>query len=192
MNSYFGGIVLSIGLFFTGILIPSSHKESELRGPTQNVSVERVELPKTLTSTTTVPAIVFTHGNVDWLPLLAIEAGWPQETLTKLSLIVLRESGGCPNRRGGDIVDKNCNITGVAERTHRSDTGLLQINGVNYDLKRSKWASICHEMNVCTQEPLLDALTNLKAGYILYKHAGWGPWDPCQWGPKYAHRCVKP
>ena len=145
-----------------------------------------------LPAATTIPEMVFTHGNIDWLPLLATKAGWPAETLEKLGQIVLRESGGCPNRRGGDIVDKNCNITGVAERTHRSDTGLLQINGVNYDPKRSRWASICREMNVCTQEPLLDALTNLKAGYIIYKHAGWGPWDPCQWGPQYAHKCIKP
>lgn len=190
MSTYFGGIILSIALFFTGSLIPRSNDDPKIRGLLSTNSVKVAALPTT--TTTTIPAIVFAHGNIDWLPQLATEAGWPAETLEKLGQIVLRESGGCPNRRGGDKVDKDCNITGVSEWNHRSDTGLLQINGVNYDPKRSKWASICREMNVCTQEPLLDALTNLKAGYILYKHAGWGPWDPCQWGPQYAHRCKKP
>ena len=188
MSTYFGGILLSITLFFVGNIIPGSKEDPKIRGLIDSSSVQVAQLP----AATTIPEMVFAHGNIDWLPLLATKAGWPAETLEKLGQIVLRESGGCPNRRGGDIVDKNCNITGVAERTHRSDTGLLQINGVNYDPKRSKWASICREMNVCTQEPLLDALTNLKAGYNLYKHAGWGPWDPCQWGPQYAHKCTKP
>ncbi len=187
MSTYFSGIILSITLFFTGALIPGS-EESKLRGRLQSASAE-VKIPIT---TITASSIVFAHGDISWLPTLAAEAGWPEETWDKLGQIILRESGGCPNRRGGDKVDKNCNITGVAEKTHRSDTGLLQINGVNYDPKRSKWASICRQMNICEQEPLLDALTNLKAGYLLYQYSGWGPWDPCQWGPKYAHRCVKP
>lgn len=189
MSTYLGGIVLSITLFFTGNLIPGTKEDPKIRGLVSTNSVQVVELPKT---TTTIQTTVFSHGNIDWLPQLATEAGWPAETHKKLGEIILRESGGCPNRRGGDMVDKNCNITGVAEKTHRSDTGLLQINGVNYDPTRSKWASICREMNICTQEPLLDPLTNLKAGYLLYTYSGWGPWDPCQWGPKYAHRCVKP
>ena len=133
--------------------------------------------------------IAFTHGDIAWLPALAAEAGWPKETWERLGQIILRESGGCPNRRGGDMVDKKCIITGVSEWNHRSDTGLLQINGVNYDPSRNKWSAICRELNICTQEPLLDPLNNLKAGYILYKTSGWGPWDPCQWGPEYAKRC---
>lgn len=116
--------------------------------------------------------IVFEHGNVDWLAELALKVGWPAETIERLEQIVLRESGGCPNRRGGDIVDKDCNITGVAERTHRSDSGLLQINGVNYDISRNKSAPICKEMNICSpndQWQLLDAKTNLEAGLLLYR-----------------------
>ena len=54
------------------------------------------------------PAIVFRHGDISWLPELAAKAGWPPETWKKLGQIILRESGGCPNRRGGDIVNKNC------------------------------------------------------------------------------------
>lgn len=135
--------------------------------------------------------IQFRHGDVSWLPLLATQAGWPPETHAKLTKIVLRESGGCPNRRGGDAVDKNCNVTHVTEWNHRSDTGLLQINGVNYNLKRNKWARVCLDLGICEQEPLLDPLTNLRAGYLLYQYSGWGPWDPCTWGPEWAHRCDK-
>ena len=125
--------------------------------------------------------IRYRHGDVSWLPALAKQAGWPDHAIPKLTQIVLRESGGCPNRRGGDMVDKNCNITGVSEWNHRSDTGLLQINGVNYDPSRNKWAAICREMNICTQAPLLDPLTNLKAGLVLYNLSGFEPWNPCNW-----------
>jgi len=133
--------------------------------------------------------IIFKHGDVSWLPKLAAQAGWPTNQLPMLETIILRESGGCPNRRGGDAVDKNCKITRVTEWNHRSDTGLLQINGINYDLSRNKWARVCLDLNICEQAPLLDPLNNLKAGFLLYQYSGWGPWDPCTWGPKYAHRC---
>ena len=148
---------------------------------------------KATTTTATVQKatsdVVFAHGDVSWLPALAAEAGWPEDTWGTLAQIILRESGGCPNRRGGDMVDKNCNITGVSEWSHRSDTGLLQINGVNYDPTRNKWSAICRELGVCTQEPLLDPVMNLKAGLILYEYSGWGPWDPCAWGPEYKKQC---
>jgi hypothetical protein len=67
----------------------------------------------------------------------------------------------------------------------------MQINGVNYNLKRNKWAAVCLQLNVCVQEPLLDPINNLKAGKVLYDLSGWGPWDPCTWGAEYAHRCRK-
>ena len=131
----------------------------------------------------TINTVVFRHGDISWLPELAIKAGWETKHLPKLGEIILRESGGCPNRKGGDKVDKDCNITGVSEWSHRSDSGLLQINGVHYNLKRNKWALACREMNICTQEPLLDAVTNLKFGKLLYDEAGWSPWDVCSWNP---------
>ena len=129
--------------------------------------------------------IVFRHGDVSWLPALALKAGWTADQIPKLAEIVLRESGGCPNRRGGDMVDKNCNLTGVSEWNHRSDTSLLQINGQNFDSTRNPTAPICLQMKICTQEPLFDPLTNLKAGKLLFDYwekaagNGWIPWDPC-------------
>ena len=140
--------------------------------PTHNPSVNRIEvIPKERRSN-----IVFQHGDISWLPQLAAEAGWPPKTWRRLGQIILRESGGCPNRRGGDIVNGDCEITGIAERTHRSDSGLLQINGVNYDLSRNKWAAVCLAKIACTQEPLLDAVTNLRAGLALWKVSGFDPW----------------
>jgi hypothetical protein len=133
--------------------------------------------------------IVFKHGDISWLPQLAQEAGWPRKTWKKLGQIILRESGGCPNRIGGSIVDKNCNIVGHTGATNKSDSGLLQINGVNWDPKRSGRQLLCAEHKICKQEQLLDPLTNLAAGYVLYQKVGWDPWDPCAWGPEYAHRC---
>jgi len=124
-----------------------------------------------------ISTIVYRHGDVSWLPSLAKQAGWPDRTIGKLTHIVLRESGGCPNRRGGDIVDKNCVITGVSEWNHRSDTGLLQINGVHWKPDHPQYHGlICERMGICTQEPLLDAFTNLKAGKLLFDVAGWSPW----------------
>jgi hypothetical protein len=132
--------------------------------------------------------IIFKHGDISWLPTLATKAGWPEETWPKLGQIILRESGGCPNRRGGDVVNSDCIITRVSEWNHRSDTGLLQINGVNYNTKRNKWAAVCNQMDICTQEPLFNPLLNLKAGKLLYDLAGWSPWDPCTWDKT---RCPK-
>ena len=135
------------------------------------------------------PLINFKHGDVSWLPKLASQAGWPKNTHKRLAQIILRESGGCPNRFGGSIVDKNCNIIGHDGSNHRSDSGLLQINGVNWDPKRDGRQLLCADHKICTQKQLLDPLINLKAGYILYQKVGWDPWDPCAWGPKFAHRC---
>ena len=105
-------------------------------------------------------------------------AGWPRSTWKKLGQIILRESGGCPNRAGGDMVDENCNITGVSEWNHRSDTGLLQINGVHWKQDHAQYHGlICKRLGVCEQSILLDPLTNLIAGKLLYDVAGWSPWD---------------
>ena len=133
--------------------------------------------------------IIFKHGDVSWLPKLASQVGWPKNTHKRLAQIILRESGGCPNRFGGSIVDKNCNIIGHDGSNHRSDSGLLQINGVNWDPKRNGRQLLCADHKICTQQQLLDPLINLRAGYILYQKAGWDPWDPCAWGPAFAHRC---
>lgn len=89
------------------------------------------------------------------------------------------------------MVDKNCNITGFDGSNHRSDSGLLQVNWVNYDSKRlGRPAFLCREFAICSQEPLLDPFINLVAGKAMYDvMGGWAPWDPCQWGPKFKRQC---
>jgi hypothetical protein len=133
--------------------------------------------------------IQYKHGDISWLPALAAQAGWPEHTWKRLGRIILRESGGCPNRIGSSIVDKNCNITGYTKATNKSDSGLLQINGVNWDLSRNKNAIACVKFGFCSQEPLLDPLNNLKVGRALFEAAGWQPWNACNWDPS---RCKKP
>jgi len=183
LTSIIAGIFLSAGV---GNSL-NERIEEPVQEPPSTVRI--LVVPDRLNTRNAIDSIKFKHGDISWLPILAKEAGWPRKTWEQLGEIILRESGGCPNRVGGDAVDKNCNITHVTEWNHRSDTGLLQINGVNYDISRNKWARICLDLNICQQSPLLDPLTNLKAGYLLYQYSGWGPWDPCTWGPKYAHRC---
>lgn len=123
------------------------------------------------------PAIVFRHGDISWLPELAAKAGWPPRTWKRLGEIILRESGGCPTRIGGSIVDENCNLIRMATMSHPSDTGLLQVNGINWDIERTKLAIVCVRMKVCTQEELMNPITNLRAGKLLWDVAGWSPWN---------------
>ena len=132
------------------------------------------------TTTTTLPAPVYKHGDCSWLPSVALQAGWQPEQLIQLTKYSLRESGCCPNRIGGDTVDKNCKVTGVAEWSHRSDSGLLQINGVHWKPDHAQYDGlICKQMKICTQEPLLDPLTNLQAARLIYIRVGWSAWDKC-------------
>ena len=131
-------------------------------------------------TTTTPPAPVYRHGNCSWLPAVALKAGWQADQITQLTLIALRESGCCPYRAGGDTVDKNCNITGVADYSHRSDSGLMQINGVHWLPTHKNYDGlICKQMRICTQEPLLDPLTNLQAARLIYSKVGWSAWSIC-------------
>ena len=131
-------------------------------------------------TTTTPPAPVYRHGNCDWLPALALQAGWQADQIAKLTEIASRESGCCPYRAGGDTVDKNCNITGIADYSHRSDSGLMQINGVHWLPTHKQYDGlICKQMRICTQEPLFDPLTNLQAARLIYSKVGWSAWSIC-------------
>ena len=131
-------------------------------------------------TTTTPVATIYRHGDCSWLPAVALQAGWSAEQIPQLKQYAMRESGCCPNRAGGDIVDKNCNITGVSEWSHRSDSGLMQINGVHWLPNHAQYDGlVCKQMKICTQEPLLDALTNLRAARLIYSRVGWSAWDIC-------------
>ena len=130
--------------------------------------------------TTLAPQPVYKHGDCSFMPKLALQAGWSVHDLKQLREIAARESGCCPARAGGDIVDKACNIVGHDGSDHRSDSGLMQINGVHWLPTHKNYAGlICKQMQICTQPPLFDPLTNLKAARLLYMHAGWSPWSIC-------------
>ncbi len=119
----------------------------------------------------------YQHGDCSWLEAMALSAGWEPKHIDRLTHIVQRESGCCPNRAGGDRVNKQCRIIGVSEWNHRSDTGLLQINGVHWKPDHPQYHGlICKRMRICTQQPLFDAKTNLIAGKLLFDVAGWSPW----------------
>jgi hypothetical protein len=54
---------------------------------------------------------------------------------------------------------------------------LLQINGVHWKQDHKEYAGlVCKVMGVCDQARLLDPLTNLRAGKLLFDVAGWSPW----------------
>lgn len=128
-------------------------------------------------ATTVRPQPAFRHGDCTWIPAVAEEAGWPAHTHERLIAIILRESGCCPNVRGGDVTNGNCQIKRVREWNHRSDSGLLQINGVHWKRDHPQYHGlVCRRMLICEQEPLLDPLTNLRAGKLLWDVAGWSPW----------------
>ena len=122
--------------------------------------------------------IQFKHGDISWLSTLASQAGWPKRTHKRLGEIILRESGGCPGRIGGSIVGPDCAITGWDNGPpHKSDSGLLQINGVHWKRDHKDYAGlVCKVMEVCDQARLLDPLINLRAGKLLFDVAGWSPW----------------
>lgn len=121
--------------------------------------------------------IGYRHGDCTWIPAVALRAGWPKASHGRLLQIIERESGCCPNVRGGDRVNKDCEVVRVGVWNHRSDSGLLQINGVHWKRDHAQYHGlVCKRMGVCRQEPLLDPLTNLRAGRLLYDVAGWSPW----------------
>jgi hypothetical protein len=96
-------------------------------------------------------AIAFKHGDISWLPQLATQAGWPKKTWKKLGQIILRESGGCPNRIGSSIVDKNCNITIQDCCKLMELTGILNETVHNCFVQNIKSA---HKNNCWIQSPI--------------------------------------
>jgi len=130
------------------------------------------------TPSTTLPEASYRHGDCTWLSEVATQAGWPLDTHRRLAKIAARESGCCPNVRGGDVVDGNCQVIGVREWNHRSDSGLLQINGVHWKQDHAQYHGlVCKRLGICSQQPLLSPLNNLRAGKLLYDVAGWSPWS---------------
>lgn len=93
--------------------------------------------------------------------------------------IAQRESTCCPNVRGGDRVDGRCNIIGVVTYSHRSDTGVFQLNGVHW---KTSAGIICPEFT-CSQAVLLaDVRMQFDAMLKLVSVCGQRPWTPPRYG----------
>jgi hypothetical protein len=122
------------------------------------------------------------------LEALAPEGGWDVQ---RMSRYANRESGCCPQvltadgwrtTQGGDRFDASCRFSHVAVWHHRSDAGLLQINGVSYDPGRCK--NTC--LSVWLEEPvnvdtLGDPALNVRAAAEL-----------CEFGRRAFGSCYQP
>lgn len=160
-------------LFVTTAFAVTAHAQSATAPITLDVTPYLIEP----TTTTTVVPATFKHGDCSWVAPIALSVGWEQKQLPRLINIISRESGCCPRRIGGDVVDSDCNVIRVSTYSHRSDSGLLQINGVHWKQDHAQYAGlVCKQMKVCSQEPLLNPATNLAAGRLLFEVAGWKPW----------------
>lgn len=161
----------------TGLLLFGGNISEAKAPPAPLPTIKVVAVSNSILENNPKRVVQFRHGDCSWVPNMALEAGWARGDIPQLIKIIQRESGCCPNRAGGDMVDKNCDITGVSEWNHRSDSGLLQINGVHWKPDHKYYDGlVCKRMNICTQEPLLTAEINLRAGKLLYDVAGWSPW----------------
>jgi len=163
-------------VLFVVALFALNAKAQPVEAPTTlDVTPYLIE-PTTTTTSTLVPA-TYKHGDCSWVAPIALSVGWKAKQIPDLVHIISRESGCCPRRIGGDVVDANCNTLKVSTYTHRSDSGLLQINGVHWKQDHAQYAGlVCKQMKVCSQEPLLDPVVNLAAGRLLFEVAGWRPW----------------
>jgi hypothetical protein len=166
--------LISALLGFTAFLGPDNAQSSPSR-VTLDVAPFLIE-PTTTTSSTLFIDPYATAA--EQFAALAVNLGWPVEEYNTLVKVITRESNGIA-------------IAHNSKDPMTGSYGLMQINGVNWDPKRSKNAIACVEMKICTQAPLLDAVTNLKVGKLLYDRSnGWGPWDVCRWNPS-AKSCKK-
>jgi hypothetical protein len=81
------GWVTSIFFLALGISVPT-----EASAPTEKGG-ESIQVLQPLSQLgqidrESVPPVLFNHGSIDWLPELALKAGWPKETHEKLGQII--------------------------------------------------------------------------------------------------------
>ena len=124
--------------------------------------VDTTTTSSSTTSTTipapTMPATTAVPAEPGCWADLARQVGWPEDTLPKLSQIIMRES--------------RCNPDAYADRPSTLDNsrGLLQINA---------YGSLAdHIRIVCGIEPetLFDPATNLACALVYWQRSGWSPW----------------
>ena len=172
------GVLINVLITTSFSVVGVSVVETESEETLETIVFNNVQIERPTPVIDSLIPKTFTHGDCSWVAPVALKAGWGVKLHEKLIYIILRESGCCPNRVGGDQVDKNCKITNVSEWNHRSDTGLLQINGVHWKQDHKQYHGlVCKKMKICSQKLLLEPLNNLMAGKLLYDEVGWSPWN---------------
>lgn len=107
-----------------------------------------------------VPLIPYNLPCRQWLDL-ALDVGWPLETIPAVAYIINRESTCNPNAQGSLV----CNAHGCARAL-----GLMQLLG---------WS--------CPPGGCLDPASNLRRAELLWEQSGWRPW--CLNGDPVTGRC---
>lgn len=140
--------------------------EDDLRGciprPTvipETTTTSSVPLPAYEAPTTTTSAPIHYEAPQGCWNELALQVGWPEHTIGKITRIIQRESG--------------CNPGALADRPSTLDNsyGLLQINTYGY-----LWESVQRLCGVTDRSQLHDPATNLSCGLTYYNTMGWNPW----------------
>ena len=129
---------------------------------------------QTITLTSIVPTTTAAPATTTTVPKGCAEyvadastAGWPADQAPIMARVMFRESRCIPTAYN-------------AKDSNGGSRGLMQINGVHWLPEHSQYDGlICKQMGICTQPPLLDAFTNLRAALLIYSRVGWSAWDIC-------------
>jgi len=127
------------------------------------------EEPVITTTTTTLPSVPpYKSKSPEWIcpqwHQTALDVGWPQDQLSKLSYVIYRESRCNPDSHNPDDPMGGSN-------------GLVQIN--QFWCKPSRywpdgWLQSHGVLTSCDQ--LFDPETNLYAALMIWYNSGWSPW----------------
>ena len=133
--------------------------------PVRSVNIYSV----TTTTTTSLPVEPYKSNSPDWICPeyhdLAIEMGWPEDELSKLSYVMYRESRCRPDQHNPDDPMGGSN-------------GLVQIN--QFWCKPTQfwpngWLQSHGVLVSC--DDLYIAGVNLKAALAIWENSGWSPWN---------------
>jgi hypothetical protein len=122
----------------------------------------------------------FNYQDCSWLGPELISRNVRSDVASWLVAIAMRESGCCPNVRGGDVVDADCNVLKVIRFNHRSDTGVFQLNGAHW---KGGNTYFCANWGICDQESILmDIDLQIRMMLNLYSRCGERPWIAPNYG----------
>lgn len=115
-----------------------------------------------------LPVSAMTYGNKQcpqWEDL-ALAVGWPEAEIETLSYVIFRESTCRPTAHN------------TSDPTWAGSRGLMQVNGywcIPNKYNPDGWLQQQGVLSHC--DDLFDPETNLRAGLLIWKRSGWGPWS---------------